>query len=253
MVPMTKDDTLLAKRLIDLSRQAQQRDIVVFSDFLNLNELNIFKQEVSELYSGYELSGGYELSERQMIAFIPDALCYTWKYPISCLKITPVNHKFAETLTHRDILGSLMNLGIERYKLGDILVDELQSYVFCKEQIADYLKEGLNRIRHTMVTSDIVLPEALCIEPKKELMEGIITSNRLDSIIACICKISRPQACQWIKGGKVFLNNRQILQTTAECKPGELISIRSIGRFCFLDCLGETRKGRLKIQFEKYI
>ncbi len=250
---MTKEETLLAKRFLDLSRQASQKDIVIFSEFLNLNELNIFKQEIPELYSGYELFGGYELSERQMIAFIPDALCYTWNYPIVCLKVTPVNRKFAEPLTHRDVLGSLMNLGIERSKLGDILVNDDEIYVFCQEKIADYLMDELTRIRHTVVKSVRIEPKSLAIEPKKELLEGIITSNRLDSVIACICKISRAQASQWIKGGKVYLNNRQILQTTAECRPGELISVRSVGRFCFLDSFGETRKGRLKIQYEKYV
>lgn len=115
---MTRDETLLAKRFVDLSRQAQQKNIVIFSDFLNLNELNIFQQEIPNLYSAYQIFGGYELSERQMIAFLPDALCYEWNYPIKCLKITPVNKKFAEELTHRDVLGSLMNLGIERYSGG---------------------------------------------------------------------------------------------------------------------------------------
>ena len=108
---MTKEESLLAKRFLDLSRQAEQKGIVLFSDFLNLNELNIFRQGISELYSGYEVSGGYELSERQMIAFIPDALCYAWEYPIACLKITPLNKKFAETLSHRDVLGSVPNWG----------------------------------------------------------------------------------------------------------------------------------------------
>ena len=92
---MTREETLLAKRFIDLSRQAQQKNIVLFSDFLNLNELNIFRQQSSELYSGYKLFGGYELSERQMIAFLPDALCYAWEFPITCLQFSPANAKFA--------------------------------------------------------------------------------------------------------------------------------------------------------------
>ena len=250
---MTKEELLLAKRFVDLSRQAEQKDIVLFSDFLNLNELNIFRQGISELYSGYETFGGYELSERQMIAFIPDALCYAWNYPIACLKITPTNKKFAETLSHRDVLGSLMNLGIERSKLGDILVNEEEIYVFCLENIAGFLMDEMTRIRHTVVTCEQIRQDSFAFEIKKELLEGIITSNRLDSVIACVCKTSRSQASQWIKGGKVFLNNRQTLQATAECKPGELISVRSVGRFRFLDSYGETRKGRLKIQYEKYL
>ena len=250
---MTKDEVLLAKRFTDLSRQAQQKSIAVFSEFLNLNELNIFRQEIPNLYSGFEIFGGYELSERQMIAFLPDALYYNLKFPIVCLKITPVNKKFAEELTHRDVLGSLMNLGIERWSLGDILVDETIIYVFCKDNIADYIMEQLTRIRHTVVRMERTSPDDVNIEPKFEYVEGIITSNRLDSIIACFCKLSRSQASQWIRSGKVFVNNREILNTTYECNPRELISVRSVGRFRFLGCFGETRKGRLKIQYERYL
>lgn len=250
---MEKDEVLLAKRFMDLSRQAQQKNIVLFSDFLNLNELNIFRQQGSELYSDFQLSGGYELSERQMIAFLPDALCYDWNFPISCLKITPVNIKFAEKLNHRDVLGSLMNLGIERSMLGDILVDETLIYVFCHKKISEYLMEALTRIRHTTVLIELAAAEEVKIELQKESGEGIISSNRLDSVIACICKVSRSQASQWIRSGRVFINNKEILQTTYECKPLELISVRSFGRFRFLGDNGETRKGRLKIQFEKYL
>ena len=92
-----------------------------------------------------------------------------------------------------------MNLGIERSRLGDILLDEEVIYLFCQEKIASYLTEELTRIRHTTVKMEAVEPKELHIEPRKEMAEGIITSNRLDSIIACICKISRSQASQWIK------------------------------------------------------
>ena len=175
---MTKEESLLAKRFLDLSRQAEQKGIVLFSDFLNLNELNIFRQGISELYSGYEVSGGYELSERQMIAFIPDALCYAWEYPIACLKITPLNKKFAETLSHRDVLGSLMNLGIERSKLGDILVNADEIYVFCHQNILSYLMEELTRIRHTVVKSEEIQAGSFTFEPQKELVEGIPFSGQ---------------------------------------------------------------------------
>lgn len=250
---MTKDETLLSKRFIDLSRQAQQKDIVLFSDFLNLNEQNIFERSISELYCGFEMSGGFPNSERQMIAFLPDALCYTWNYPIVCLKITPLNRRFADELTHRDVLGSLMNLGIERSLLGDILIENNVIYVFCVERIADYICEELTRIRHTSVKLELVSLLDVNIVPKTEELEGIVTSNRLDSVIACICKVSRSQANEWIRGGKVFINSRVLLNTTYECKQSELISVRSVGRFLFHGTLGETRKGRLKIRYEKYI
>ena len=83
------EQELCRKRLLDLSRQADRKGIVLFSDFLNLNEQNIFHSLQKELYTTAELSGGYEQAERQMVAFIPDALCYEWSYPFVCIHAVP--------------------------------------------------------------------------------------------------------------------------------------------------------------------
>ena len=110
---MEKDDFFL-KRIRELANLSYQRDIVTFSDFLNLNEQNMvssLKRQFPQIVM--EIFGGYENAERQMVAFHPDALAFTWEYPIDCLKIEPKAIKFSESLTHRDYLGALLNLGIE--------------------------------------------------------------------------------------------------------------------------------------------
>ena len=72
-----------------------------------------------------ECFGDYEQAERQMVAFHPDALLFPWKYPIKYLKkAEPLAAKFSEDLTHRDFLGAVLNLGIRRAVVGDILVQE---------------------------------------------------------------------------------------------------------------------------------
>ena len=112
---MNKEEQLLEKRLIELSNLAFSRDIVTFSDFLNLNELNILHRTPKDQFKArFETYGGYELAERQMVAFLPDALYYDNGYPMQPLKICPVNKRFAEDLTHRDYLGAIMNLGTSR-------------------------------------------------------------------------------------------------------------------------------------------
>ena len=90
------EQELCKKRLMDLSRQADNKGIVTFSDFLNLNELNIYHTIKKTLYTKTEVFGGYDSAERQMVAFIPDALYYEgedlfswWKPPIRCIHITP--------------------------------------------------------------------------------------------------------------------------------------------------------------------
>ena len=112
---MNKEEILLRKRLIELSNQAYARDIVTFSDFLNLNELNILHTTPKDMFPArYETYGGYEPSERQMVSFLPDALYYEYTYPIQVVEITSANVKFAEELSHRDYLGSLMNICTRR-------------------------------------------------------------------------------------------------------------------------------------------
>ena len=136
---MNKEEELLAKRIQDLAKIADLKCMTTFSDFLNLNEQNILHQTLQKFpWIHCETSGGYEGAERQIAAFVPDALSYLmedvssdsgfspFSWPISCIRIEPLNLKFAEPLSHRDILGALMHLGIERSKMGDIAVCENQ-------------------------------------------------------------------------------------------------------------------------------
>lgn len=244
---------LTEKRLIDLSNLAERKGIVTFSDFLTLNELNMFHQNAGKYVTSYELSGGYELAERQIAAFIPDALYYIWEYPIDCLLIKPSHPKFAEQLSHRDILGAVMNLGIERCKIGDILIEENFCYLFCRQEITPYLCMQLHQIRHTIVECQIQKQQELAITPNFEEYDAIIASNRLDNMVAALCKLSRTAAVQSIQSGKVMINGKECLHNAYICKPNDVLSIRGFGKFIFIGENGITRKNRVKINYKKYV
>lgn len=247
------ENLLTEKRFLDLSKQADRRGIVTFSDFLTLNELNIFHQNTAKYVTGAQASGGYEFAERQIVAFIPDALYYTWEYPIDCLSILPSHPKFAEELSHRDILGAVMNLGIERGKIGDILVDEKRAYLFCKQEITDYICEELRQIRHTAICCTRTKQDTFDYRPKLQQFEAVIASNRLDNVVGTMANVSRSAASQLIQTGKVFVQGRECTQNTYICKPSDIISIRSVGKFRFEEEGGMTRKNRMKIIYQKYI
>lgn len=248
-----QDELLLKKRFIDLSRSANRKNIVTFSNFLNLNELNLFHQVKADMETACQLSGGYENAERQMIAFIPDALYYDWDFPIVCLHFTPAYPKYAEELTHRDVLGALMNLGIERAKIGDIRLDPTDYYVFASESISDYILDSLAQIRHTIIRGEVADTASLHIEQKYSILEGVIASDRLDNVIAFITKRSRSQSVLLIQSQKVFVNERIVSSNAYDCKSGDVISIRGFGKFIYEGSSGETRKGRTKITVKKYI
>ena len=246
------EQELCKKRLIDLSKQANRKGIVLFSDFLNLNEQNIYQQTKKLFETQTESFGGVDFAERQIVAFIPDALYYDWNYPIVALKITPSYPKFAEKLGHRDILGAFMHLGIDRGKVGDIIVANDVYYVICEENIADFFIESLDKIRHTVVKLSYVSLDELTAMQKLREVEGIITSNRLDNILACVFKLSRSQALDLLRGEKVFVNGKSIQNPSYHVKSNEIISLRGYGRFIFEEEYGATNKGRIKIRYKIY-
>ena len=208
---MNKEEQMLQKRFIELSRIAYTRGIVTFSDFLNLNELNILHTiPKHQLQSRYETYGGYHLSERQMVAFLPDALYYDYAYPFQVLEITPVNRKFSEELSHRDYLGSVMNLGIERCKLGDIMIDGDKALLFVKNELSGYIVENLTRIKHTSVQAIVVSEFNAAYEPKYEEIKGTIASVRLDTVLSVAYPLSRNKLTAYIESGRVFVNGKLI-------------------------------------------
>ncbi len=251
---MTKDEAMLRKRLIDLSKQAFTKNIVIFSDFLNLNELNILHTTPKdELFTCFETYGGYESAERQMAAFLPDALYYDYQYPVRVLEITAINSRFAENLTHRDYLGSLMNLGLERSRFGDILVEEDRTLLFAEEEIADYLAENLTQVRHTQVRVIVRDLEDIQYEPRYQAIKGNVPSLRLDAVISAAFPMSRSKMTPYIEGGKVFVNGKLITSNGYQLKDGDLISVRGLGKIRYAGLLSKTRKGRYVVSIQKFI
>jgi len=251
---MNKEEILFRKRLIELSNQAYTRDIVTFSDFLNLNELNILHTTPKDMFSSrYETYGGYESSERQMVSFLPDALYYEYNYPMQVVEITPLNKKFAEELSHRDYLGSLMNLGIERSKIGDILLQDGKALVFVRDEICSYIAENLVRIRHTNVTTKLLEPSEIQYEPRFETIKGNVASIRLDSVLSVAFPMSRSKMTAFIEAGRVFVNGKLITSNGYHLKENDIISVRGLGRIRYMEVLSETRKGRYMISVNKYI
>ncbi len=256
---MNKEEMILQKRLIELSNTAYQRDIVTNSDFLNLNELHILHSTPKSLFSSaYETFGGYEYAERQMVFFLPDALSYrmpgeyAYRPPISVLRILPQNIKYAEQLSHRDYLGAILNLGVERCKIGDLAVREKECLVFCHEKLADYIIEELTRVRHTFVTIERTVPEEISYKPELQEMTGTVASVRLDAVLSIAFPLSRSKLTGYIENGNVYVNGRLTVSNGYHLKEKDIISVRGMGRIQYDGVLSQTRKGRYYVRIYKY-
>lgn len=258
---MEKEDLLLRKRLIELSNVSYRKSMITFSDFLNLNELNILHTtSKNEFATKYLTFGGYAYSERQMAAFLPDAFSLYMErneietsFPICILKITSVHTKYAEELSHRDYLGALLNLGIERSKLGDILVQDNTAYVFVNRVLADYIVDSLVKVKHTIVISMIVETADFSYTPKYEVVKGTLASVRLDSLLTLAYNSSRSRSTGLIESAKVYVNGKLITSNGYHVKNEDIISVRGFGRFQFCGIISETKKGRYYVELKKYV
>lgn len=258
---MQKEEQLLEKHFIDLSRQAYHRNIITYSDFLNLNEQNILHSIPKDrLYTGVIVFGGYDFAERQMAAFIPDALSLRdikdleiFRSEISVLHISPLNKKYSEALSHRDYLGAILNLGIERGMIGDILITDSEAIVFVKMQMQEFLTENITRIRHTSVLATIDELTDFHYSPRYEEIKGTVASVRLDSLLSVAFSSSRSKLSGLIEGGKVFVNGRLITSNAYQVKEHDIISVRGMGKFEFIETLAFTKKKRIYVLIHKYV
>ena len=252
---MTEDSTLIKKRFVELARRAYNTGTFTFTDFLGLGEQSLFS-EVTRDISGvhYELFGGADGAERVMVRFgDPEELGYSVPYPIVTIKAEPKNQKFADRLTHRDFLGSLMNLGIERETLGDIVIINNVGYIFAKEEITEYIISSLTKVKHTDVTLTVAdaLPEGELYKTEGRKIQ--VSSERLDAVVAKVFSLSRDDAQSLFKKGLVFASGRCIESVSHTPKPEEKISVRGHGRFIYKGCSSLSKKGKLNIDLEIYI
>ena len=242
-----ENETLLKKRLAELSHRAFERGYTTYSTFLNLQEISILKS--LKLESKYILFGGYENADRCVASFSNDEV---YSYPIVCIKIEPLQQKFSDKLTHRDFLGALMNLGIEREMLGDIKILNNEGYLFCLDKISQYIVDNLSSIKHTSVKCKIIddIPELFNQLPDEE--EYIVSSLRIDTVVSAVFKMSRNSASQLINQEKIFINSKTVYKDSVQLKEGDVVSVRGYGKFIYSQTVNETRKHKMVVAIRLY-
>ena len=246
------DVELLKKRFIELANKSYNSGIFLFTDFLGLMEQSAFnevKRAIAPL--PYSIYGGAEGAERVMIRFgDEESLGYSVPYPIVCIKAEPVSQKFADKLTHRDFLGALLNLGIERSTLGDIPILDNVGYIFAKEDIAEFIISELTRVKRTDVRLSIVdeLPAGELYKTERRRVQA--NGERLD---AKVFSLSREEGQSLFSKKLVFVDGRLCENTSYIPKRNERISVRGYGRMVYLGYESTSKKGKLNIEVDLYV
>ena len=257
---MDKEDNLVFRHLLDLAKVSHTGDISVFSDFLNVREVAVLKRQVADLPVGrFFLCGGIEDAERVMVCF---PASYEERedvdFPISCIEIQIKSSKFeSNSLTHRDFLGAILGVGIDRKLIGDIYtVSEdksvVKAFVLCQNKITDFLISELHQIGRCQVSCTKVETKDIMSVRRIEDKYGTVPSLRLDVIIGEALNLSRTKVKALIDSDKVAVNSARISSSHYQVMPKDIISVRGFGKFIFYESLGRTKKDRIQIHLGKY-
>ncbi|MBQ8174167.1 MAG: hypothetical protein IJ009_02065 [Clostridia bacterium] len=248
------EEEMIMHRFADLAAACYEKGHYTYTDFLGLAEYDLFLRAARDFSCvPYTVFGGAEGCERVMVGFgDEESLGYAAEFPIACLVITPLSPKFAEPLSHRDCLGALMNLGIKRECLGDIVRTDAGIFLFCLDKIASYLCENLKRIRHTDVRVTPCEPPA-CVGTETETVRLSVASLRADGVIAHAYSLSRADSAALFAARRVFVGGRLTENISHELHEGDLVTVRGLGRFRFGGEVGISKKGKTVISIEKFV
>lgn len=244
-------------RMHDLAIRGQKSGIPAYTDFLTTDEYSCLKQLAKEFYGiSLRFWGGHKDCDHVMGAFVPteyEEFMNAAQFPICCLKITPVGIKFSQQLQHRDYLGAILNLGMERSKIGDIRICDKQAYVFCHLDFAPFLLDELRAIKHTTVQVSLVTEEEEIPPQEYELLMRSVASLRLDNIITAAIGCSRSKASELIAQGNVVADHMEQHSSSYTCKDQMVFTIRGYGKYRLsAEDESYTKKGKRKIIIYKY-
>lgn len=253
---LNKDDKILFSKIIDQLNFCEKNYENTFTDFipilkcLEFNQI-LFKQHIEQNVS---IFGGFEEAERVVIGFFPEYVQPDNSlFPISILEIT-YNEKYSRQLTHRDFLGSILGLGIDRAKVGDIVIEDNKAICFLYSDIVQYVSINLEKVGSTKVKTKVLTLENYNVpKPKLEEKTIIISSVRLDSVLSGAFNIARGKISDYIKGEKVFLNFAIETSVSKNIKENDIITLRGVGRIKVLNVEGKTKKDRIILNIAKYV
>jgi len=248
------EDKSLYVKIFDYIEQVEKYAEPRFTQFLDpaqvLKAVKVLEKSIDVRFMVTSCISG---CERNIICIYPDFMDMgEIIFPITAICIKG-SSKF-ESISHRDILGALMNLGVKREKIGDIILNDDRVYVIVYSDISDYISANLDRIKHTPVT---VMYTGFDMVPKREPEYKEIALNvaslRLDAVLSGGFGMSRSSLSKDIKCGNVKVNWEEATELSCSVGEGDVISLKGKGRI-ILSSIGNTsKKGRINIVIKKII
>lgn len=260
----------LVARLEDHISSAARGELGI-TPFLTPKELHIAEEYLKRRGAAFVACGGYPMAERKRIYLLPDYMeelsCaesdhelenkiseYGYSLNISLLTVRGSGYR---RLTHRDFLGSALGLGVERAVMGDIvLLDEegREAALFCDGAIAEFFLRELTCVANDKVKVSVTdMGKIRLPEKKTQPIHDTVAAPRLDAVVAALCSLSRDKARAAVATGIVELDFETEERPDRTVSSPAIISVRGYGRYKVLSLSDKTRKGRYRLEAEKYV
>ena len=203
----------------------------------------------------YLFCGGYENAERTVCVFLPD-----WQEPGDwdpSEELAAIQCAYPPTgadLTHRDLLGGLMGIGLTREKVGDILVGEQAAQIVCLKDAAPIILAQFGQAgRYRLKLKEIPLSELAPAPSQVKLIHDTVAALRLDAVLASGFSLARGKAADAVAAGRVSLNHRECLKPDRAVAQGDVTPGRGLGMGAVKPVGGLSRMGRISIEIERYL
>lgn len=238
-------------RYNELAERTARRGITLFTRFLDLNGQKEAAIAAKKAGVQYRLFGGSNGCERQMMAFFDTVPPENAEYPLMCLSVSPASKKFSEPLSHRDLLGSLMSLGLERETLGDIITGSEECLVFCMPAMARVILDSLTQVGGCdVVCCEKAPPET--VEKKAEKVILQVAAPRADAVVAHLFHLSRSDTVDLFRTGRILIDDAACSKPEKQLADGCVLSVRGFGRARYLGVESVSKKGKLNIAVALY-
>lgn len=251
-------DEIIISRIQDKLRQAEEGYYVTSTGFLDLHSQSLAKKAIRGASVNAFFYGGYEDAERCMLICAPGDLAPTLEDALMMDDFLRVVHievkEGGRKLTHRDFLGSVLGLGLDRSVVGDILVRENGADMIIKPEIADFILAEYTSVGRSYAMLSLGdISELKVPERRVQLVRDTIPSMRLDNVVSTAFKVSRSDAVRAIKSGLVFVDHVETDKIDKKIDEGSVVILRGKGKAYFKAIGGESKKGRIWVEFERYI
>lgn len=234
----------------DLAVRTERTGVAQFSRFLTPAELE--QAHISARQAGVflEAFGGYPGAERRVAAFLLEEEAPE-EWPVVCLRVC-WEDRFTASPAHRDLLGAIMALGMDRSQFGDIVVEAREAFVFALPVAAKRIVSELFKAGGTTVRVEILEEIPPMASAEGTPVQGTVSSLRLDAVMDLAFRISRGRAAELIRSGRVQVDHLLELRPDRKLGEGVMISVRGMGRAQLAQINGQTKKDRTSIMLLRY-